>query len=212
MPPNHLPLNLQTFSFVNREKVAGKTLPNQCGRDFFYYALTYYFPDIYSAEAINPERIRESGLFGARLLSPWLIWTGLTFRKVPKLLLSLNLYFSINGRVVRSYADFIFCLLPFNPWSYEKGIAEIEKLVDAGVVVGVDISMAVWGLVDHIMFVYGYDDDNLYVFDSHQAPGLEYEKITPDSDPRYIMRLPKNVVKKRWTIFNRVWVVGKMVY
>lgn len=208
----NLPLNLQTFSFTTREKVAGKTLPNQCGRDFFYYVLTYYLPDKYNAEAISPERIRESGLFGARLLSPWLIWTGLTFRKVPKLFSSLGLSFHINGRAVRSYADFILCLLPFNPWSYEKGIAEIEKSVDGGVAVGVDISIALWGLVDHIMFVYAYDEDNLYVFDTHQATGLEYEKTTPDSDQRYIMILPKSVVKKRWTIFNRVWSVGKMGY
>ena len=61
------------------------------------------------------------------------------------------------------------------------------------------------GLLDHVMFVYRYDESNFYVFDSHQVSNLEYEKA--DGENRYYMKLPKSIVIKRWSKFGRVWII-----
>jgi len=203
-------LDLDKFGFVQREVVNGKTLTNQCGRDFFYYVLNYYYPELHNNQKGNPKEISKSGLFGWSWLPVGLIWTGLTFKRIPKYLRKLNLEFSINNRKIKSYFDFFLGTLPLRPMKFEEGINLIEKSIINGNAVGVDISMALVGLADHVMFVYGYDEENLFVFDTHQASGLEYEKLTSEGDNRFIMRLPKSIVKKRWTIFNRIWVVKKL--
>ena len=84
----------------------------------------------------------------------------------------------------------------------------LEEAIDAGFVVGIDFPFSLLGLINHVIFVYGYDENNLYVFDTHQVLGLEYEKITDDN--RYIMKIPKNIIEKRWTRFGRVWVMKKI--
>jgi hypothetical protein len=203
-------INLEEFGFVNREKVNGKTLTNKCGRDFLYYSLNYYFPELHNSVKNNPQEITKSGLFGWGWLPAGLVWTGLTFKRVPKYLKSLGLKFTVNNRVIKNYLDFFLGTLPLRPLKFEEGISLIEKTVDDQNVVGVDISMALGGLADHIMFVYGYDKENLYVFDTHQAGVLEYIKMTSENDNRFIMKLPKNIIRKRWTIFNRVWVIEKI--
>ena len=208
-PKNSLNIDLDKFGFVQRERINNKALADQCGRDFFYYVLNYYFPDLHNKNKGNPQEISKSGLFGWSWLPVWLIWTGLTFKNVSKYLKSLGLKFYINNKEIKNYFDFFLGMLPLRSLSFEKGIMEIEKAVDSGHVVGVDISIALGGLADHVMFVYGYDDGNLYVFDTHQAGGLEYEKLTPEGDNRFIMKLPREIVRKRWTVFNRVWVVKK---
>jgi len=41
-----LPLSLEKIGFVQREKKKdGSTVIYRCGRDFFYYALHFYFPE-----------------------------------------------------------------------------------------------------------------------------------------------------------------------
>lgn len=204
-----LKINLNNFGFVEREVVKGKKIANQCGRDFFYYVLNYYYPELHNKIRGNPQEITRIGLFGILHLPAGLIWTGLTFKNIPKYFRSLGLTLTINGRKISSYFDFLLGIIPVHGISYEKGIAEIRSSIDGGIAVGVDIAMNFGGLVDHVMFVYGYDKDNLYVFDTHQAEGLEYEKITLPTDTRYIMRLPNSIIKERWTVFGRVWVVTK---
>ena len=93
-----------------------------------------------------------------------------------------------------------------NKKSVEEAIEDIECAIKAGIVSGIDISIS--GLLDHIMFVYGYDDEYFYVLDTHQVPGLEYEKTTQDS--RYIMKISKETIKRRWNKFGRVWIVKKL--
>lgn len=204
---HHLPLDLTTFSFVTREALSGKTLPNQCGRDFLYYALSFYYPEQFNAQSLSPQEITRRGIFGINV-PPWLVWTGLSFMYVPNFLMKKGLILSINNRKIHNPLDFFLATLPIRWQSFEKSIAEIEKAINQGIVTGVDIAMHLGGMVDHVMFVYGYDDENLYVFDTHQAD-LEYEKTTADDDSRYIMRLPKSVAKKRWGMWGRVWRVEK---
>jgi uncharacterized protein YvpB len=64
--------------------------------------------------------------------------------------------------------------------------------------------MGVFGLLDHVMFVYGYDKENLYVFDTLKAKIAYYNY---DSRYKHIYRLPKSIIKSRWSIFARVWEV-----
>ena len=208
-----LDIDLDTFGFVQREKSSdGKTLINQCGRDFFYYCLNFYFPEKFNPSMLNPKKIKERGIFGWSEIPVWLIWTGLSFKKVPTLFKKLGLSLSINNKKVTSYFQFILGLLPLRSKKhYDAAIKEIENAVDRNVAVGIDIALKLGGLVDHVMFVYGYDEENFYVFDTHQVDGLEYEKATPEDDERYIMKLPRGTVKKRWTMFNRVWVVENII-
>ncbi len=201
-----LPINIKTFDFVEREWVSGKKINNKCGRDFLYYCLHYYFPEKFNKNLNNPLMIDQKKLFGLPVNAKF---AGLMiqFSKVPVLFEKLGLLLSINSREIKTFKDFIFAILRANKQSAENAIKEVEKNLDQGLVVGMDISIKFFGLMDHVMFVYGYDENNIYVFDTHQVSGLEYVKITEDN--RYIMKLPKDIVIKRWTKFGRVWIVKK---
>lgn len=204
----HLPRDIESVGFVEREKCGGKTVANRCGRDFFYYALNYYRPDLHNAARGNPMDIEKRGLFGLPIPS-WLVWTFLSFCKVPRYFASLELELLINNRRVKTFPQFVKAALS-KAYPADDAMRMIERAVDSGIVSGIDISIALGGLIDHVMFVYGYDDNNLYVFDTHRVRGLEYEKLTQDGDLRYIMRLPKSVIRRRWSRFNRVWVVRSL--
>lgn len=201
----HLPREIESVGFVEREKCGGKTIANRCGRDFFYYALNYYRPYLHNAIRGNPTEIEKKGLLGLRIPG-WLVWTFLSFYKVPRYFASLGLELLINNRRVKTFPQFVQAALS-KAYPINDALEMIERAVDTNTVSGIDVSIALGGLVDHVMFVYGYDENNLYVFDTHRVHGLEYEKLTPDGDMRYIMRLPKSVIRARWSRFNRVWVV-----
>ena len=203
-----LPINLQSFGFVTREWSGTKILKNRCGRDFFYYALNYYYPQKYNPKKLNPVEIEKSGAFGIKL-PVWLIWTGLSFYKIPRLFQTLDLTLEINNRKIGTFVDFIKALLPTKPKLFNQGLAMIKNSVDEQKVCGIDISVSLGGLVDHVMFVYGYDENNLYVFDTNQVTKIKYEKITETLDNRFIMRLPFDEIEKRWSRFNRVWIISK---
>jgi hypothetical protein len=208
-----LPINLDKFGFVNREKVKSgnkiQVLKNRCGRDFFYYSLTYYLPETFNKDTLNPIEIENKKLFGTPMPA-WLVWTCLPFIKIPKLFNKYGLKIEVNNKPIKSFPSFIFkSILWPERLPADEAISLARNSVDKGIVSGIDVSIALKGLVDHVMFVYGYDDENLYVFDTHQVGGLEYEKITPDDDYRYVMKLPFSVIRKRWYRVNRVWVVKK---
>ncbi len=135
------------------------------------------------------------------------MWTQLQFIYLPKLLFKLNLQLLINGKSINTFGNFFTAIVLPQKSNTDQKIKEIENAVDAGHVSGIDLSLGLGGLLDHILFVYGYDVENLYVFDTHQVPKLEYEKITEDG--RYIMKIPKYIIKKHWSIFERVWEVKK---
>ena len=207
--PHHLPIDLDSFGFVLREKdINGNTVKNRCGRDFLYYSLNFLFPQEFSPVAQYPKLIEEKNIFGYRLPS-YLIWTGLSFKKVPRLLSNHNLEIRINSVLINSYFDFAYSLFSSKKYSFADAITTIKSRVDAGKIVGIDMAVNLSGLADHVMFVYGYDDENLYVFDTHQAHGITYSKVTAPNDQRFIMKLPFSIIEEKWKMYwNRIWEIN----
>ncbi|MEI6490785.1 MAG: hypothetical protein WCO16_03415 [bacterium] len=202
----HLPLDINKFGFVQREICNGLTVKYKCGRDFLYYALHFLLPSKFNSETNNPQEIDRNHFFGLTV-PVWLAWTQLQFYKMPTFLKRLSLELKINDVKVTNFLKFFYAML-FSRISYENALEKIEGNVKNGLVSGVDLALRWQGLEDHVLFVYGYDVENLYVFDTNKVPSLEYEKLTDDE--RYYMKLPKSVVKKRWKTFSRVWEVYKV--
>jgi hypothetical protein len=100
-----------------------------------------------------------------------------------------------------------FTSIVFSKIDLLDAITKVEKAIDNDSVVGIDISLGLGGLLDHVMFVYGYDEDAFYVCDTHAVAGLEYIRVS--SVAGHFMKLPKDVVRKRWTRFGRVWELKK---
>jgi len=202
-----LPVELGKIGFVEREKINSATVKNKCGRDFLYYACNYYLPERFNTFSLNPVDIEHQGLFGLSLPA-YLAWTQLQFYKLPRFLKENKLSLVINNKSISTFTDFVVAIV-FLRMSYEKAINTIEQRVNSGHVVGVDISLGFFGLLDHVMFVYGYDTENLYVLDTHKVSHLHYEKITDDN--RYMLKLSKKEILDRWSIFSRVWEVNRLV-
>jgi len=195
--------SLDNFSFVEREKVSGKTVTNRCGRDFIYYGLHYLFPEKFNANSLSPLCLEK--ILGLAL-PPWLMWTQLQFIYLPKYLRENSTELYINTRKINTFMDF-FVSIVFSRIDISNAIAKVEKTIDNDGVVGIDISLGLGGLLDHVMFVYGYDEDAFYVCDTHAVAGLEYTRVS--SVAGHFMKLPKDVVRKRWTRFGRVWELKK---
>lgn len=214
MTPRHtLPINLNEFGFVTREKYTARDkttlVRNRCGRDFFYYVLNYYLPEKFNPKICGPVDIEKKKLFGIPMPA-LLVWTCLPFFKIPKLFAKYGLAMEVNDVQIKSFASFLFRAIIFpRRMSANQAISVAKSAVDSGRASGIDISIALGGFIDHVMFVYGYDDDSLYVFDTYKLDGLEYIKTTPPHDERYIMKLPFSVIKNRWHRVNRIWVVKK---
>ena len=100
-----LPINLDKFGFVEREKKNNKLTKNRCGRDFLYYALHFYYPEEFSPMICGPAEIEKRKMFGMSLPS-WLVWTCLPFYKVPRLLMRKGLVLKINHKQINSFLDF----------------------------------------------------------------------------------------------------------
>jgi hypothetical protein len=206
---NHINLDLNKFGFVNREKnINGFLVKNRCGRDFLYYALNFIDPEEFNPNNFNPVNIEKNNIFGLRLPSSF-IWTGLTFKNIPKLLSDKGYFLTINSIKIKSYLDIVYSLFFKAPKNFSESMEILKNGIDDGKIVGIDISISLGGLIDHVMFVYGYDRDNLYVFDTHKAYSIDYTKITPEHDNRFIMKLPFNTVEKSWTRFSRIWLIEK---
>lgn len=193
---------LSEISFYSREQIKGKTISNKCGRDFLYYVLNYHQPRIFNAEYNNPRAIDEKHLFGTPTRAG-LAWTQIQFRCVPKLLNKFSLRLLINGKYISSYFLFLRATL-FSRTSFKMAMATVENAIRHNQTVGVDISLGWAGFLDHVLFVYGFDENNLYVFDTHKVKNLEYKSV---ENSFYYYALPKSVIKKRWTRFGRVWEV-----
>ncbi len=203
-----LPIDIEKFGFVKREEKNGKPIALRCGRDFLYYALHYYKPDLYAPDAYNPEKIERERIFGVKVPS-LLMWTGLQFIHTPTVLTQNKLNLTINENPVENYLDIISALMLPKNIPFSKALDVVENTIESQDVVGIDISLGLCGILDHVLFVYAYDKENLYVFDTYNVQGLEYEKMTPENDERYIMKLPKSVVRKRWSqLLGRVWIVS----
>ena len=178
--------------------------------EIFYTTLsTTIFPNEFNPKTCNPQDIEEKRLFGLPMPSS-LVWTCLPFYKVPKLFLSKRLALKINGVGVSSFLSFVKSMLFPNRLEIDSALKIIETSVDKKLACGIDISIGLRGLADHVMFVFGYDENNLYVIDTHKAEKIDYEKLTPNDDNRFIMKLPRETVKKMWSRFGRVWQVAKI--
>lgn len=196
--------SLQDFSFFEREKVRGKTVGNKCGRDFLYYSLNFYFPEEFNNTVNNPEVIDKLKLFGIPTSSSF-AWTQIQFANIASFLNKKGLKLNINDQEIKGYLSFV-CANLFSRTECNVAIKEVECAINSNAAVGIDISLGMSGLLDHVLFVYGYDDDNFYVFDTHRVSRLEYE---PMDGSNFYYRLSKKVIKDRWTSFGRFWSVKK---
>ncbi len=198
----HLDIDLKNFHFYQREKINGKRVHNRCGRDFLYYAFAFYHPDKFGVDKITAYELEHQGHLGLSLPA-YLAWTQMQFLRIGKYLKQLGLSLEINNKTINSYGDFVWATANLRI-SYENAISEIEDIVEKGEVAGVDVSIGWGGLLDHVMFVYGYDDENLYIFETTDTP-IKYESIS--NDHPQVMKLAKSEIRKRWSRFGRVWRV-----
>lgn len=203
----NLPINIENFGFVEREKIKGKYLKNRCGRDFLYYALHYYYPKDFNPIKNNPREIESKNFFGFSIPAMF-AWTQFQFLNLPKFLKSKDLALTINNIKIDSFKDFINSIL-FSKIKYDDAVKKVEQSVKDGKVVGLDMAIVFKGLLDHVIFVYGYDDDFFYVCDTLKVSYIEYEKVN-DRGEQYFMKIPKNEIKKHWKRFSRVWEVEKV--
>lgn len=205
-PNNRLKIDLDRFGFVTREISNGKIVKNRCGRDFFYYALNFLFPDEFNPTTNNPVILEQGRTFGYPVESTY-VWTGLSLMRIPALLKARGKRLLVNRTDVVSFIGLLRALWCPRRLAFEDGIEMMQSEIRNGNPVGLDIGVSAWGLMDHVMFVYGFDESSVYVFDTHKVPQLDYEKLTPAGDDRFIMRLPRSVIRRGWTRFARIWVI-----
>lgn len=193
---NSLNKPINDFNFVEREKVNGKYISNKCGRDFLYFTLDFYNPKKYKYLL---DLDKELGY----KIPPIFAWSLMQFVNIGSFLNKNKLKLFINNKIIYGFKEF-FDAITFSKISYKEAIKQIEDSIDSNIVSGVDVSIGFGGLLDHVIFVYGYDADNLYVLDTHIVKNLEYQKL---HEKYFFMRLPKQVIKDRWTRFSRIWRV-----
>lgn len=107
-----LSINVQKFDFVEREKINGRYLRNRCGRDFLYYALTFYYPEKFNVNLNCPNEIEREKIFGFSMHAN-LAWTQIQFYRVPKVLADLNLELEINSKLIHSFTSFVKAIISF---------------------------------------------------------------------------------------------------
>jgi hypothetical protein len=198
---------LESISFVERESFLGRKVSFKCGRDFLYYALNFYFPEKFNAQEINPLRIDQEKLFGIPVPKR-LAWTQVQFLRMPEFLKKNGFTLFINNRHISSYVGFV-CGNLFSRISYVNAMKQIENCVQNDVACAIDIpvSKKFLTLLDHVMFVYGYDDEYLYVLDTLTVPYVAYERLRDDI---HYYRLSRKVIEANWSLFGRVWRVEKV--
>lgn len=199
---------LSEFSFVARERQNGETVAFKCGRDFLYYALHFYQPEMFNAEKLSPVEIDRQRLFGTPMPKR-LAWTQLQFSKLPKFLKRQGYVLYINDKKISSYRAFVWAnLFSGLKTRHADPIQKIERLIESNVPCAIDIPIkkGLLVLIDHVMFVYGYDEKNLYVLDTLTVPGVGYEKVEGQEG---LYRLRKTLVEEKWSIFGRVWRLEK---
>jgi len=194
----YLKKDSETLNLYEREKINGRYVSNKCGRDFLYIASNYYLPEKFNQGGLEFDNKK---ILGIPVYSK-LAWTQLQFYKIGNFLKDNNLLLEINNRKIEGFLDFTKAII-FSTTNLDKVFSVIEESVTNDIVCGIDISLGMGGLLDHVMFIYGFDEENLYVLDTHQVSKLEY-KLT---DKPFVYKLPKTIIKKRWTRFGRIWVV-----
>ena len=202
-------IDLEKIGFVAREYENGEKVENRCGRDFLYYVLNYYFPDNFNPQKCNPVFIEQNKLFGLPIHSLF-VWTCLPFYKVPKLFKNKSLLLEINNVPIKSFKDFVLNMIHPQIIGVDDSFKLIEKCLLEKIACGIDTPIKKGSIMNHVLFVYGYDEEYLYVIDTHKVDNLEYEKITPEKDPKFLMKIKKDVIRKLHSKLSRVWVVKKL--
>jgi hypothetical protein len=198
--------SLDEISFVEREKVNGKYVKNRCGRDFLYYSLNYIYPNEFNSKVNNPVQIERKKLFGWKI-SAFFAWTQLQFVYLPEFLRTKNLELFINKKEINTYYDFFDAIL-YSRIKVDKAINIIETRIKENKIVGLDIPIKFKGLLDHVMFVYAFDNEFFYVCDTNKVSGLNYEKIGTQN---FFMKISKEEVRSKWNTFARVWEIDKII-
>lgn len=205
----HLPIAVSDWEFVSREKDSqGKPVIFRCGRDFIYYALHYYRPQLFNQATGGPQAI-EHTIWGYHVPS-FLLWTTFHLKQLPQLLRNNQLLLHINGQPVSSWWQLIRLIFRKSTLTAEALDDAVASHISRSMVIGIDFSIKWFGLVDHVLFVYGYDDNYYYVFDTLQLPDLPYEKI-PNETNMFYMKLPKQAVYERLQPISRIWTVEPLV-
>ncbi len=207
----HPRINLDTFPFFTREiGPNGKTIANKCGRDFLAHACAHLRPQEFVALGLKQFE-RAIGW----PTPPSLVWTGLPFIGLIDFLNRNNLELSINDALCRSRIDLWKALWWPKKISHLKALSIAHAALSKKCAVGIDISMGLNGLANHVMYVWAIRDNDMIVFDTHKVRGLEYEHLLVDADglplypEKFVMRLPLSVIENRWKRWNRVWVMRK---
>jgi hypothetical protein len=185
-------------------------LSNKCGRDFVYFALNFYYPEAFNKSRICPVEMDRLKLLG-QPVPKWLAWTQIQFYTMPEYLKTKGLRLSINNKLIKSFYDFVTGNI-FSGFkiSYEDAIGSIQSCVDLNIACAIDIPVrkGLLALQDHVMFVYGYDEENLYVFDTLTVKGLGYVKVEGEQG---LYTLPKSLIRKNWSHLGRFWKVEKVL-
>lgn len=150
---------------------------------------------------ISAQQISERRVFGLNLPS-CLAWTQLQFFRVPALFALHRLKLSINTRVITTWWQFVSTIL-FSRMTNIQAIEYIQARIRENKAVGIDISLGVYGLLDHVLFVYGCDSEGFIVFETTKTK-LAYTCLDAEKG---IFHLPYTEVHRRWTRFGRTWCV-----
>lgn len=167
-----------------------------------YIALNFYDDKKFNNIKNYPVELEKK--FGIRV-NPLLSFTMLQFKDLIKFLTKENYNLSINRKSVTSFRDFIKQII-FSKISFHQAIDEIKKSIDNNVACGIDVPIKYKGLLDHVMFVYGYDEDNLFVIDTRKVKYLNYSHWQKQ---QFLFRISLEEIENRWTRFGRVWIVKR---
>jgi hypothetical protein len=207
----HLHIDLDRFPFFARERDAkGHVVTNRCGRDFLAFSMAHLRPGVYARYTGLPAFSKEIGW----PVHSSLVWTGLPFWKLPRYLATHNLELRINGARCNTTENLLRCLWFPPKLPYGKAMQMAHQGLRMNRVVGIDVSLGWAGLFNHVMFVWAMDNEEFAVFDTHVTPGLEYahfdvdQQDGPTREDRFIMRLPFDIVEKRWKRWSRVWEIS----
>ncbi|MFH1392440.1 MAG: PIN domain-containing protein [bacterium] len=196
------PLDIRSFGFVQREKKNNKIVKNRCLRDFLYYVLHYYFPEVFNPDFINPQTIEDIRLFGFKI-PEYLPAGGAQYSGIPKLLRAYKLKLELNGKKIQNKKDFLKYFI-FKSISYDNLIKLIKHYLKNDIACGIDIPVKL--LLDHIIFICGIDSENLYLIDTHIAKKVNYKKISKDKN-KFVMAYKSSDLEKDWGFRGLLWAV-----
>lgn len=196
-------INLQNFGFVQREKKNNRIVKNRCLRDFLYYVLHYYFPEVFNPDFITPQVIEDIRLFGFKI-PEYLPAGGAQYSGIAKLLRAYKLKLELNGKKIQNKKDFLKYFIFKRGISYDNLIKLIKEYLKNNIACGIDVPIKL--LYDHIIFVYKIDKANIYLIDTHKSSYVNYKKISKNKN-KFLMAYKLEDLKKDWDFRGLLWAV-----